>query len=60
MDTVAAADTVAEQHAVVRLATILQDGQAQEISVPLGVGEAQPVLRIERIGDQVTVSKVSQ
>jgi hypothetical protein len=60
VDTVSAADTDAEQHAVVRLQTVLQPGQAQEISVPLAVGETQPVLRIERVGDQVTVSKVSQ
>jgi hypothetical protein len=60
VDTVAAADTDAEQHAVVRLQTVLQPGQAQEISVPFAVGEAQPVLRIERVGDQVTVSKVTQ
>jgi len=60
VDSVSAADTEAEQHAVVRLATTLQDGQAQEISVPLSVGEQQPVLRIERIGDAITVSTVTQ
>ncbi len=60
VDTVAASDTDAEQHAVVRLQAILQPGQAQEISVPLAVGEAQPVLRIERIGDKVLVSKVTE
>jgi hypothetical protein len=60
VDSVTAADTEAEQHAVVRLKSILQPGQSQEISVPLAIGAAQPVLRIERIGDQVTVSKVTQ
>ncbi|WP_395021377.1 hypothetical protein [Dongia sp.] len=60
VDTVAAADTDAEQHAVVRLQSVLQPGQAQEISVPLAMGETQSVLRIERIGDKVTVSKVTQ
>jgi hypothetical protein len=60
VDTVAAADTDAEQHAVVRLQSVLQPGQAQEISVPFAVGENQPVLRIERIGDRITVSKVTQ
>jgi hypothetical protein len=60
VDTVAAADTDAEQHAVVRLQTVLQPGQAQEISVPLAVGEAQPVLRIERVGDRISVTTVSQ
>ena len=60
VDTVAAADTDAEQHAVVRLQTTLQPGQAQEISVPMALGEAQPVLRIERVGDLVNVSTVSQ
>jgi hypothetical protein len=60
VDTVAAADTDAEQHAVVRLQSVLQPGQMQEISVPFALGENQPVLRIERIADQITVSKVSQ
>jgi hypothetical protein len=60
VDTVTAADSDAEQHAVVRLQTVLQPGQAQEVSVPFSVGEAQPVLRIERVGDRITVSKVSQ
>jgi hypothetical protein len=60
VDTVAAADTDAEQHAVVRLQAMLQPGQAQEISVPLAIGQTQPVLRIERVGDQVSVSTVSQ
>ena len=60
VDTVTAADTDAEQHSVVRLQSLLQPGQAQEISVPLTVGEAQPVLRIERVGDQITVSKITQ
>ena len=60
VDSVAALDTDAEQHAVVRLQAMLQPGQAQEISVPLALGEAQLMLRIERVGDQVTVSKVTQ
>jgi hypothetical protein len=60
VDTVTAADTDAESHAVVRLQSVLQPGQVQEISVPLAVGETQPVLRIERIGDRVTVAKVTQ
>ena len=60
VDTVTAADTDAEQHAVVRLQSVLQPGQAQEISVPLAMGEAQPVLRIERVGDQISVSKITQ
>jgi hypothetical protein len=60
VDTVAAADTDAEQHAVVRLQSMLQPGQAQEISVPMEIGATQTVLRIERTGDLVSVSKVSQ
>ena len=60
VDTVTAAETEDEQHAVVRLQSILQSGQVQEISVPLAIGEAQTVLRIERVGDRVTVSKVTQ
>jgi len=60
VDTVADAETDAESHAVVRLQSTLQPGQVQEISVPLALGAEQPVLRIERIADGVTVSKVSQ
>ena len=60
VDTVAALDTEAEQHAVVRLQATLQPGQAQEISVPMALGEAQAVLRIERVGDRVSVTTVSQ
>lgn len=60
VDTVTGADTDAERHAVVRLTSVLQPGQAQQISVPLAVDAPQPVLRIERIGDLVSVSKVTQ
>jgi hypothetical protein len=60
VDTVSDADTDAERHAVVRLQSVLQPGQAQEISVPLAIGEAQPVLRVERVGDLVSVSKVTE
>jgi hypothetical protein len=60
VDTVAAAETDAEQHAVVRLQAMLQPGQTQEISVPMAVGESQTVLRIERVGDQVSVTTVRQ
>jgi hypothetical protein len=60
VDSVAAAETDAEQHAVVRLQSVLQPGQVQEVSVPFAVGAEQPVLRIERIGDQITVSRVTQ
>ena len=60
VDTVSAFETDAEQHAVVRLQTVLQPGQAQEVSVPLAAGTEQPVLRIERVADQVTVTKVSR
>jgi hypothetical protein len=60
VDTVTAAETDAESHAVVRLQTVLQSGQVQEISVPMAIGETQPVLRIERIADAITVSKVTQ
>jgi len=60
VDTVTAADTDAEQHAVVRLQATLLPGQVQEVSVPFAVGETQPVLRIERVGDQISVSKITQ
>jgi hypothetical protein len=60
VDTVTAADTDAEQHAVVRLQATLLPGQVQEVSVPFATGEAQPVLRIERVGDQISVSKITQ
>jgi hypothetical protein len=60
VDTVTAADTDAEQHAVVRLQATLLPGQVQEVSVPFAVGVSQPVLRIERVGDQISVSKITQ
>ncbi len=60
VDAVTGAETDAERHAIVRLTSVLQPGQVQEISVPLAVGETQPVLRIERVGDQISVSKVTQ
>jgi hypothetical protein len=60
VDSVTGADTDSEQHAIVRLTSVLQPGQAQEISVPLAVGDTQPVLRIERVGDLVSVSKITQ
>jgi len=60
VDTITAADTDAEQHAVVRLQATLLPGQVQEVSVPFAVGEAQPVLRIERVGNQISVSKITQ
>ena len=60
VDTVTAAESDAEQHAVVRLQATLLPGQVQEVSVPFAVGESQPVLRIERVGDQISVSKITQ
>jgi hypothetical protein len=60
VDTVSASDTDAEQHAVVRLETLLQPGQVQEISVPMALGAQQPVLRIERISDEISVSIVNR
>jgi hypothetical protein len=60
VDTVSDLDSDAERHAVVRLQSVLQPGQAQEISVPLSIDAAQPVLRIERVGDLVTVAKVTE
>ena len=60
VDTVSGAETDAERHAVVRLQSTLQPGQVQEISVPLAPGETQPVLRIERVADQITVSKIGR
>jgi len=60
VDTVSGADTDAESHAIVRLQSTLQPGQVQEISVPFALGAQQPVLRIERVADQVIVSKVAQ
>jgi hypothetical protein len=60
VDTVSDAETASERHAVVRLTSVLQPGQVQEISVPLAVGQSHPVLRIEHAGDQITVSKVTQ
>jgi hypothetical protein len=60
VDIVSDADTDAERHAIVRLQSVLQSGQTQEISVPLPIGDAQPVLRVERLGDLVSVSIESE
>ena len=61
VDTVSAAETDAERHAVVRFQSVLKPGQVQEISVPLAIGEQQPVLRIENaVGGSIAVATVSQ
>lgn len=45
-----------QQRLVVRFAAVLAPGQSQLISVPFAAGEAQPVLRIRRIGDRIEVA----
>ncbi len=58
VNTVLNQDERGERHAVVRFASDLLPGQSQEISIPVGLGERQQVLRIRRIGDQVEVLRV--
>jgi hypothetical protein len=58
VDTVINPDSGAEQHAVVRFSAVLLPGQSQTVSVPVPIGEQQPVLRIRRLGNQIEVARV--
>src|SRR5262249_749556 len=58
VDTVINRDGAAEQHAVVRFSAALLPRQSQVISVPVAIGEQQPVLRIERVGDHIEVTRI--
>lgn len=58
VETVINRDSASEQHAVVRFSAALLPHQSQMISVPLAIGEQQPVLRIRRIGDQIEITRI--
>src|SRR5262245_48608569 len=57
VDTVINRDSSAERHAIVRFSAVLLPGQIQLISVPVAIGEQQPVVRIRRIGDQIEITR---
>jgi hypothetical protein len=58
VDTVTGQKDDAEEHTVVRFASVLQPGQSQLISVPFAVGEQQQALRIRRLGDRIEIERV--
>jgi len=58
VDTVIDQDGDAEKHAVVRFSSVLLPGQSQLISVPVAIGDRQPVLRIRRLGDRIEVARL--
>jgi hypothetical protein len=60
VDTVAGKDTDAEQHAVVRFAATLAEGQSQLISVPAPLGQESPALRIRRLDDRIEMERVAE
>ena len=45
----------AENRSVARFSAVLLPGQSQSISVPVAIGEAQPVLLIRRVEDRIEV-----
>ena len=45
-----------KNRSVVRFSAVLLPGQSQSISVPVAIGEAQPVLLIRRVGDRIEVN----
>jgi hypothetical protein len=59
VDSVSGRDGGAETHAVVRFSSVLLPGQSQLISVPVGAGEQQQVLRIRRLDDGLDVTRVA-
>jgi hypothetical protein len=58
VDTVTGQNGEAEDHSVVRFASVLLPGQSQVISVPFAAGEQQRVLRIRRLGDQIEIERI--
>jgi hypothetical protein len=58
VDTVIERNGDAEQHAIVRFASVLLPGQSQSISIPFAIGARQQVLRIRRLGDRIEVARV--
>jgi hypothetical protein len=55
VDTTAGEYVGDETHSIVRFSSSLLPGQSQLISVPVAVGELQPVLRIRRLADGIEV-----
>lgn len=51
-------DSATERHAIVRFSAVLKRGQAQEISIPVAIGQQAEVLRIRRLGDRIEVARV--
>lgn len=45
----------ADDRAVVRFSAVLLPGQSQSISVPVALGEQQPMLHIRRVADRIEV-----
>ena len=58
IDTVTGRDTDAEHHAIARFSTRLLPGQTQLVSVPVAVGQEQPVLSIRRVDNGIEVVRV--
>jgi hypothetical protein len=58
VNTVVNRDSASEQHAIVRFSAVLLPGQSQIVSVPVPIGEQQPVLRIRRLGNHIEVARV--
>ena len=48
-------DGLPENAKVVRFTSVLLPGQSQSISVPVAVGEVQPVLNIRRVADRIEI-----
>lgn len=57
IDTVSGRDTDAEHHAITRFSARLLPGQTQLISVPVAIGQEQPVLSIRRVGNQIEMTR---
>jgi len=47
-----------DNHAIVRFSSDLLPGQSQIISVPVTIGERQPVLRVRRLGDRLEIGRI--
>jgi hypothetical protein len=60
IDIVSGRDTDAEHHAIARFSTRLLPGQTQLVSVPVAVGQEQPVLSISRVGGRIEVARVAR
>jgi len=47
-----------DNHAIVRFSSVLLPGQSQIVSVPVTIGERQPILRIRRLGDRLEIERI--